>query len=251
MEQLEVCVDGVAGTRIAAACGVARIELCCGLELGGLTPSQGLLDGVLAAGAPDTVVLVRPRAGDFVYSDVELDIMRRDVVSLRAAGASGVATGALQPDGSVDLRAMAALVAAARPLGVTFHRAFDSVIDPLQSLDELAELGVERILTSGGAASCIQGAERIAQLIEHARGRLVVMPGGGVRADNIVGLVEATGASEIHLSAGVWVPSAMRRSVPGPRLGPGDQEAGRRRATSADELRHCVEALARRSRDEP
>ncbi|HEY0186941.1 MAG TPA: copper homeostasis protein CutC [Cellulomonas sp.] len=208
---LEIAVQDPAGLHVAAEAGAARVELCVALAAtGGLTPSAGLLSAVLAARdhardhgrhAPQVHVLVRPRPGSFVYDAAELDVQVRDVRAALDAGADGVVLGALTPDGLVDAVALRALVAAADGHEVTFHRAMDAVADPLAALDTLVDLGVTRVLTSGGAERSIDGVRRIAELVARAAGGVQVMAGGGVRPPDIRSLV-AAGVDAVHLSAG-------------------------------------------------
>lgn len=207
---LEICVDSPDGAVAAAAAGADRIELCAALETGGLTPSAGLLAVTRSAVALPLMVLLRPRAGDFCYSPRELAAMAADLDALRDAGADGVVLGALRPDGRVDREAVARLVARARPMAVTFHRAFDHAADPLQALDTLRELGIERLLTSGQAPRAAEALPLLADLVRLGGPALTVMPGGGVRAHNAAAIVAATGCRELHSSAG--------RSHQGPML---------------------------------
>lgn len=206
---LEVLVDSVDAARAAVAGGADRLELCQNLFEGGTTPSAGLMAAVTAAVTVPVNVMLRPRGGDFCYSDSEFDVMERDLRVAREAGAAGVVFGILQPDGSVDQPRCAALIAAARPLSVTFHRAFDVAREPLAALEDLIRLGVNRVLTSGQEATVFEGAELIAQLITRSAGRIIVMPGGGIRERNVVRIRQQTGAREFHVSASGPVHSRM------------------------------------------
>jgi copper homeostasis protein len=202
---LEICAPSWAAAAVAAQGGADRVELCERLDVGGLTPGRAHLRAAAVAvprGVP-IVVLVRPRAGDFVYAGAEVDAMRRAIDDAREAGAAGVALGVLRADGSVHVAHTEALVRHAAPLPVCFHRAFDAVPDPRDALDELAALGVARVLTSLGRARALDAADDLAALVGHAAGRLAVMPGGGVRSGHVAALVEATGAREVHSSAGL------------------------------------------------
>ncbi|ROS76526.1 copper homeostasis protein CutC [Cellulomonas sp. PhB143] len=200
--ELELAVQDLAGVRTAVEVGARRVELCAALgATGGVTPSAGLLSATLDA-APDVGVhpLVRPRAGGFVYSRGELDVIERDVATAVEVGADGVVVGALTPAGRVDARAVRRLVVAADGAEVTFHRAVELVEDVVAALDELAALGVTRVLTSGGAATARQGIDRLAAMVEHAAGRIEVMAGGGVLPGDVGSLV-AVGVDAVHLSA--------------------------------------------------
>jgi copper homeostasis protein len=204
----EVCVDSIEGVIAAREGGAQRVELCAGLVEGGVTPSPGMLR--LACGQDISVyVLVRPRGGDFVYTDFELEVMRQDIAAAKMAGASGVVLGALLVDGRLDVPRMRELIGLARPLGVTCHRAFDLCRDPDEALDTLIELGVERLLTSGQRPTALEGAACIAELVRRAAGRISVMAGGGVNAHNLADLLDATGVNEAHFTARSPLPSRM------------------------------------------
>lgn len=212
---VEVAVESVAGAMAAARGGADRIELCQALGDGGLTPSLGLFEAVKAAVPLPVFALVRPRGGDFLYDDGEFAVMRRDVAHLRAAGADGIVTGVLTADGAIDRQRFAALLAAAGPLPVTCHRAFDLVADPDAAIDALCALGVARVLTSGQAAAAPDGAAAIRATVQRAAGRLTVIAGAGVTDGNVAELVRATGVREVHLSATAWTDSAMAFRRPG------------------------------------
>ncbi len=199
---LEIAVQDPDGAAAAMAAGADRLELCTGLSTGGLTPSIGLVRAVVAAAGPGRVhVLVRPREGGFVYSPAEVDVMVRDVLALAATpGVGGVVIGALLHGGTLDVAATVRMVAAAGKLEVTFHRAIDVCPNPLDVLDGLLDLGVTRVLTSGGAARSIDGLDMIAAMAARAGERLQIQAGGGVRAEDIPALVKA-GAAAVHLSA--------------------------------------------------
>lgn len=199
MALLEVCVDSLDGLDAALAGGAGRIELCSRLDVGGLSPTDELLAAAHArvAGAVPLFVMVRPRAGDFVYSTEELATLRAELEARRER-ADGFVFGVLTRAHAVDRDALAELVRAARPKLVTFHRAFDLVREPLVELETLIELGVDRVLTSAGAPSAFEGRERLAELVRRARGRIGILPGGGVRAAHAAELVRATGVRELH-----------------------------------------------------
>lgn len=242
---VEVAIDSVAGARAAEAAGADRLELCASLVEGGLTPSLGAIDAVRAAVALPVFAMVRPRAGDFAYDAAEFDVMLRDVAWLRAAGANGIVTGVLRPDGHVDRERLRALVAAAAPLPVTFHRAFDLCADPAAALEGLVAAGVARVLTSGQAADAPRGVEAIARHVARAGDRLVVMAGAGVRPDNVRELVVRSGVREVHLSATVWRAGAMqfrREGVPMATTAPPDEHS--RRETDGAAVAAVVAALA-------
>ncbi len=202
---LELAVQDVAGARVAAAVGAQRIELCAALSAtGGLTPSVGLVEAValaLAGTGTQLHVLVRPRAGGFVYDADEVAVQVRDVRAVLEAGADGVVAGALTASGGLDEAALASLVAAADGADVTFHRAFDMIEDRVATVDALARAGVRRVLTSGGGATVADGLDELTRLVPVARDRRVqLMAGGGVRPSDIAALV-AAGVDAVHLSA--------------------------------------------------
>jgi copper homeostasis protein len=194
---LEACCDSVATARAAQAHGATRVELC-GPGDGGTTPSLGLLVQVRALLRIPLFVMVRPRAGDFVYDADELEVMANDVVTARVLGADGVVLGPLRPDGTVDARALATLVTLARPLRVTFHRAFDRTPDPDAALEVLLAQQVDGVLTAGHAPTALAGAPRLRAWQARAGDRLEVMAGGGVRADHARALVHTGGLRALH-----------------------------------------------------
>lgn len=197
---LEICVDGPAGIAAAVAGGSDRIELCAGLELGGLTPSAGMIGRAVATGLP-VHVLIRPRAGDFLVDDAELDVMLADISRALALGAAGVVVGALNRDGRLDGETLARFRDAARDRAAVLHRAIDLVPDPVAAIERVCTLGYDGVLSSGGAASAPAGAAMLALMVRAARGRLAVIAGAGVRPDNVAALVAATGVREVHASA--------------------------------------------------
>lgn len=199
----ELVAQDINAVKIAAEIGAARVELCQGLALGGLTPSAGLVEEAVAAARGTQVevhALIRPRAGGFVYSAEEVDLIERDVRAAFAAGAHGVVVGCLTNSGVFDMDAMARLVTAAEGRSVAAHRAIDLTRDPVAAVDQLIELGVVRALTSGGASKAIDGADTLAAMVERASGRLEIMAGSGVNTSNVVALWE-TGVDAVHFSA--------------------------------------------------
>ena len=200
MASIEICVDSLASALAAEQGGAQRIELCSALREGGVTPSLGLLRAVRARTAVTLHVLIRPRAGDFLYTDDEFQIMREDIAVTAQAGADGVVFGILTAGADVDEERTAALVATARPLQVTFHRAFDMTRDPEDALRSVIRCGADRVLTSGAEPTAMLGRQRLRSLVESAASRIGVMVGGGVRPANVATLAQATGAVEFHSS---------------------------------------------------
>lgn len=193
---LEICVDDAAGLAAAAAGGADRIELCAALALGGLTPSAGLM-ALAAEGPLPALAMIRPRAGDFVWSGAEVRAMRAEIAAARAAGLAGVVIGASLSDGRLDGAVLSDLVAAADGLDITLHRAIDLVPDVAEAMALCADLGIKRVLSSGGALSALAGIARLADMV---RPGLVVMPGGGVNAGNAAAFAAHLPLTEIHAS---------------------------------------------------
>ncbi|MEZ5291243.1 MAG: copper homeostasis protein CutC [Vicinamibacterales bacterium] len=196
--RVESCVESLEAAYASAAGGADRVELCARLDVGGLTPSAALVERCVAATGLPVMAMARPRPGSFVYDRHEVDRMVHDVLAMRRAGAHGIVAGALTAAGDVDTEGMRLVLAAARPLPVTFHRAFDGARRLDEALDQLMALGVDRVLTSGGAATASEGAVVLRRLVTRAGARLVVMAGGGVRPHNVGALVRASGVTEVH-----------------------------------------------------
>lgn len=195
---LEVCTETAAGAARAVRAGAGRIELCARLDLDGLTPETAELRATLAAVDVPVHAMIRPRAGGFVHTEAELRTMEQAIEQALEAGAHGLVLGALRADGALDLVALARLLRAASHAPVTFHRAFDVVHDPATALEQLVDLGIPRLLTSGGPPTAWEGRAALRELVAQAGERLVVMPGGGVRADHARELAKATLARELH-----------------------------------------------------
>lgn len=208
--KLEVCVDRIESARAAQAGGADRIEVCGALSIGGITPSRGLVEQCLELGSVEVMMMIRPHAGGFCYGAGDIDTLLRDIRVAKQLGVRGVVLGALREDGRIDRELCRRLIDAARPLSVTFHRAFDVTPDPAEALDCLLDLGVERVLTSGQAPSAFEGREVIRELVQRAGDALVVLAGAGVRWQDVVPLIQATGVREIHASASEPVAENVR-----------------------------------------
>jgi copper homeostasis protein len=207
--RVEICVDSATGAFAAERGGADRVELCDNLLEGGTTPSAGCIRVARRRLRIGLQVIIRPRGGDFLYSEDELEVMREDIRVAKDLGADGVVLGCLTTEGGIDRGRTEELIRLARPLNVTFHRAFDMCRDPGKGLEELIALGADRLLTSGQEASCLEGLELLAALQKQAAGRIIVMPGGGLTPQNIKRIVLATGVNEVHLSARRTVESSM------------------------------------------
>lgn len=208
MTLIEICIDSPAGLKAALRSAAQRLEVCTRLDLGGLTPTAELLEAALASRLP-VHAMVRPYANpSFVPDGPEFDEMLADLTRVKSQGAHGAVFGLLKLQRIVDRERCAELVRRARPMAVTFHRAFDRVIDPHAALEDLIELGIERVLTSGGAPTAHEGLDGLRELVLQARGRIVVMPGGGVRAHNAAEILARSGASELHGSVPFRMPAA-------------------------------------------
>jgi copper homeostasis protein len=194
----ESCIDSHEAALASARGGAGRVELCARLDVGGTTPATALIERCVASLPIPVFVMIRPRGGDFVYDRDEIAAMEAAIVTASAANAHGVVFGALRSDATIDADLMQRLIDRARPLPVTCHKAVDAARDPLEALDTLLALGVDRVLTSGGAATAAEGAPAIARMVARAGDALVVMAGGGVRAHNVAALVRQTGVREVH-----------------------------------------------------
>ena len=209
---LEVCANSVTSALAAQEGGAVRVELCENLKEGGTTPSHGQILMARSLLHIKLYVLIRPRGGDFLYSDLEYQIMMADIRYCIEAGCDGVVIGMLNPDGSIDTERCLEMARLARQwgLGVTFHRAFDMCANLVKALEEIIEMGCERILTSGGKSTAMEGATVINHLVQKAAGRISIMPGSGVSEANVANLVHFTGVTEVHSSARTSVQSKMQ-----------------------------------------
>jgi len=242
----EVCVDSVAGVRAAKAARADRVELCADLLEGGITPSLGMIRQARAVDGITLHVMIRPRGGDFIFDDDELAIMRADIGIAKDEGADGIVIGLLTADGEIDVERTSELFSLARPLSVTFHRAFDMTRDPFQALEALVDLGIDRVLTSGQEATVLEGLPLLSKLFERAGDRIAVMPGGGITSRNIGRIFDALKPKEIHFAALQPVSSSMRFRRPhvfmGAELRPPEYD---RLDTSLDSVRAIMAQASR------
>jgi copper homeostasis protein len=211
---LEVIAFTIESALIADRSGAHRIELCDNPGDGGTTASHAMIELARKKTIIQLFPIIRPRGGDFLYSDEEFVIMQKDILWCKQNGCDGVVIGMLKEDGTVDRKRTAKLVELAYPMSVTFHRAFDRVLDPFQSLEDIIEIGCERILTSGKKPTAIEGSFLLKQLVEQSDERIIIMPGSGVRANNILEIAKQTGAREFHSSARTDQPSRMEYQNP-------------------------------------
>lgn len=207
---IEVAVYNIESARKAQEGGADRIELCDNYAEGGTTPSHGLIEIVRQHVSIDVIVMIRPRGGDFYYSNEEYHVMKRDIETCKRLSVDGIALGILKPDGSLDKEKCRKLIDFARPLKVTCHRAFDLAKDPFQTLEDCIEAGFDRILTSGHHNKAIDGVPLITELIKNANGRIVIIPASGITQNTVFEIVSQTGASEIHFSATAFRESEMK-----------------------------------------
>lgn len=231
---LEICCYSVESAMRAEQSGADRIELCDNYPEGGTTPSYGAIQLALERLRIPVNVIVRPRGGDFLYTEAEYEIMKNDVSAIRELGANGVVVGFLKPDGEIDTDRTREIVGLARPMEVTFHRAFDMCRDPLSALDRLKETGVTRILTSGARSTVMKGIELLAKLVEKAGDEITVMPGCGVDDKTLGELMERTRAGEYHSAAQTFEESRMEYRNPHVSMG-GVESVDEYKIVSVDE----------------
>ncbi len=234
---LEIAVFNIESALLAAEAGADRLELCENPLEGGTTPSYGTLKTVKEKISIPVFPIIRPRGGDFLYSDAEFASIQQDIRLCKELGYEGVVIGLLFPDGSIDIERTTQLVQLAYPMDVTFHRAFDRCKDPLQGLEDTIACGCTRILTSGQVPNAMDGKELLKQLVEKADDRIIIMPGSGVRSSNIKELADYTGAVELHSSARKNIPSAMQFAASGMH------EKMENTSVDIDEVRKMKQAL--------
>jgi len=216
---LEICIDSPQSAVYAQAGGADRVELCDNLYEGGTTPSTGMIKIIRSLIDIKLHVIIRPRGGDFLYSNDEFSIMKEDIKSVRDLGSDGVVLGILEKDGNIDIDRTMKLVELAKPMSVTFHRAFDMSPEPFKALDDIIETGADRLLTSGQANSVIDGLDLLRSLKEYAGNRIIIMPGAGINKNNLAEVVKKSEANEFHLTARKTRPSLMEYQKQGIYMG--------------------------------
>jgi copper homeostasis protein len=242
---IEVCVEGIDGLLAAQDAGADRVELCASLLEGGITPSLGTVRTALGLATVPFHVIVRPRGGDFLYSDAEFRSMLADVEALRELSVAGVVVGCLAPDGTIDEARMTALVEAAGPLTVTCHRAFDMTRDPSEALEALIRCKVGRVLTSGQRDTAVEGAPLLAELVRQAGKRIIILGCGALTPDNIADVRRQTGLAELHFAALKDVPSGMDFRNPKVGMGGSDLDREYRNTVTDRDLVAATIAAAR------
>ncbi len=240
---IEVCVEGIDGLAAAQAAGADRVELCASLLEGGLTPSLGVVRAALEIATIPFHVIIRPRGGDFLYSELEYKTMLEDVTACRELGVAGVVIGCLTADGRIDEARVAELTQAARPLAVTCHRAFDMTRDPVEAIEALVRCGIDRVLTSGQRNSATEGVDTLRRVHDAARGRIKIMACGELDAGNIADVVRRSEADEFHFAAPTTISSGM--AFRNPHVGMGGTELDREfqlTLTDPDAVRRTIAA---------
>ena len=243
MAILEICAGSVESAIAARDGGAKRIELCAALEVGGVTPSAGVIAEARKVEGLTLNVIIRPRGGDFLYNGYEVACMEQDIHTCKQLGVDGVVIGALTTEGDIDTIACKRLIAAAGGMSITFHRAFDMCRDPRKALEELIALGCDRVLTSGQAATAQAGIPLLKELVEQAAGRIVIMPGCGVSSANVATILQSTGTTEIHASARKNVGSGMQFRHSGVSMGNPDSDEFARKETDVNEVRAIVDSI--------
>jgi copper homeostasis protein len=243
--KLEICVDSVESAIAAERGGAHRVELCTDLLEGGITPSAGLITLVRRSIAIGVFVMIRPRGGDFCYTELEFEVMQEEIRQARRLGADGIVLGVLDEQGRVDGAHTRQLVEMARSLPVTFHRAIDMTPSPSQAVNDVVATGASRILTSGGATSAKAGVHEIARMVEAAKGRIAIMAASGITPDTIGAVAEATGATEFHSSARTELSSPAQFRKRGMAMGDIRDREYKRFVVREESVRTLTDALER------
>lgn len=241
--QFEICANSVESCLTAQAGGAQRVELCAGILEGGTTPSYGEIITARELLNIKLHIIIRPRGGDFLYSETEVRIMERDIQLAREAGVDGVVFGCLTKEGDIDIDLTKRLIHASSGLSVTFHRAFDQCRNPLKALEQLIELGCDRILTSGQQPTAEEGIPLLKQLIDQSDNRIIILPGSGINENNIKRIAKETGAREFHFSARETKSSAMQYYNPDIYMGTSPQDEYTRNITTARRVQNTIQQL--------
>lgn len=241
---LEVCANGYVSALNAQIGGAKRVELCDNLAEGGTTPSYGQIALSKKNLTIEVWPIIRPRGGDFLYSDIEFELMREDIKICKSLNCDGIVIGILKADGSIDKARCAELIELAKPMPVAFHRAFDMSNDMEKALEDLIDLEIVRVLSSGGANSAIDGSEKLARLVKQSNGRISIMPGAGINENNIAKLISTTGATEFHASAKAFVSSKMTFRNTESKMGSIEDEY-QYELTSVDRVKGLVDIIKR------
>lgn len=243
--KIEICANSVASCLEAQKGGAYRVELCAGIPEGGTTPSYGEIAVARELLNIKLNIIIRPRGGDFLYSDVEHKTMLHDIEMAKKLGVDGVVIGCLKADGTIDMERNRELIAAAEGMSVTFHRAFDMCKNPFESLEQIIALGCDRLLTSGQQPTAIEGISLLSQLVEKAGDRIIIMPGSGVNEDNIAILADETKAKEFHFSAREPIDSKMEYRNPDLKMGGAVVEIDEfvNNVTAADKVKRTIDKL--------
>ena len=243
MAILEICAGSVESAIAARDGGAKRIELCAALEVGGVTPSAGVIAEARKVVGIILNVIIRPRGGDFLYNEYEVACMEEDIRTCKQLGVDGIVIGALTAEGDIDTDVCRRLISAADGMSITFHRAFDMCRNAKKALEELIALGCHRVLTSGQAPTAVAGITMLKELNEQAAGRIIIMPGCGVNSTNAGEIIKATGATEIHASARKNVGSGMIFRHSGVSMGNPDCDEYARKETDLEEVKKIVDAI--------
>lgn len=241
---LEVCANSYTSALAAQNGGAKRVEFCDNLAEGGTTPSYAQISLAKKNLSIEVWPIIRPRGGDFLYSDIEFELMKEDIKICKSLNCEGVVIGILKADGTIDKERCAELIALAKPMDVAFHRAFDMSNDMDRALEDLISLKIKRVLSSGGASSAIIGAEKLAELIKKANGRITIMPGAGINETNIQQLIDKTGATQFHASAKEFVASKMTFRNNESKMGSIEDEY-RYELTSVEKVKALTEIIAK------
>lgn len=222
MTNIEVCIDNIESLHYAQQGGATRIELCSSLALGGLTPSVGLMQLAAKYATIPVYAMIRPRQGDFLFSEQDVEVMLADIYAVKQAGLQGVVVGVLTAYGQVDSVILRSLIKEAGNLGVTFHRAIDQCPEPFEALESIMSAGCERVLTSGLEANALAGADMLKRMVNYSGNKLSIMAGAGVTADNVAEIIQHTGVHEVHLSGKSTRPSNMTTYASQAHMGSSD-----------------------------